>query len=149
MAIAWREFAQARRQRHQPVALDPRALRQAAPVGLAHAPAVEHHLVAGLPAGVAAGLDRAGEVDAGHHRELAHHRRLAGDGQAVLVVDGGVGDAHRDVAFGQVVFVERLDAGAVAGVVLLDHTSSRLVALTPRWDNNSVPRRIRSARVSA
>ena len=36
---------------------------------------------------MAGGFDRAGEVDAGDHRKAAHHRRLAGDGEAVLVID--------------------------------------------------------------
>ena len=79
--------AHARRQRHQPVALDPRLLAIGAEMGLAAAPAVEDDLVAGLPVRMAGGFHRAGEIDAGDHREAAHHRRLAGDGEAVLVVD--------------------------------------------------------------
>ena len=54
---------------------EPRLLRQAAPVRLADAPAVEHDLVAGLEPACRLSSDRAGEVDARHHRELAHHRR--------------------------------------------------------------------------
>ena len=95
MAIAWRAVSPAG-SAHQPVALDARLLRQAAPVRFADAPAVEHDAVAGLPAprGRCDSTD-AGEVDAGDHRELAHHRALAGDGQAVLVVERRVLDAHR------------------------------------------------------
>ena len=60
--------------------------RIGAEMGLAQAPAVEDDLVAGLPGGMRRGFDRAGEIDAGDHREAAHHRRLAGDRKPVLVV---------------------------------------------------------------
>ena len=54
----------------------PRLLRQPAPMAFAHAPAVEHYGVADLVFGIAAVLDRPHQIDAGHHRELAHHRAL-------------------------------------------------------------------------
>ena len=43
-------------------------------------------LVAGLPLRMRGLFDGAGEIDAGDHREAPHHRRLAGDGKAILVV---------------------------------------------------------------
>ena len=111
------------RQRHQPVALQARLLGQAAPVRFADTPAVEHHAVAGLVVRVVAGLDRTGNIDARHHREFAHHRALAGDRQAVLVVQRRTLDAHRHVALGQLRLVDVLHRSAVAGVVLLDQYS--------------------------
>ena len=109
------------RQRYQPVALDPRLLAVAAEMGLAAAPAVEDDLVARLPGGMAGGFHRAGEIDAGDHREAAHHRRLAGDGKAVLVVDGRIFDADGDVAVHEVCFVEIGERGLGAALRLLDH----------------------------
>ena len=88
---------------------------------LAAAPAVEDDLVARLPAGVAGRFDRAGEVDAGDHREPAHNRRLAGDREAVLVIDRGIFDADGDVAVHQICFVEISERGLGAAVRLLDH----------------------------
>ena len=89
-------------------------------MGLADAEAVENHLVAGGEAGVVGGLHRAGAIDTGHHRPAPHHRRLAGDRQSILVVDGGPVDADDHVALHQVVEAELfpLDAhflGLVAG----------------------------------
>jgi hypothetical protein len=40
-------------------------------------------------------------VDARHHRPAAHHRPGVGDGQAILVIEGGVADRHRDIPLGQ------------------------------------------------
>jgi len=59
-------------------------------------------------------LDGAGEVDARDHRKPPHHRRLAGNGKAVLVVQRRIFDPHGDVAFHQFGFVElgERDGGA-------------------------------------
>ncbi len=70
--------------------------------------------------GVARTLDRAGEIDAGDHREPAHHRRLAGQRQAVLVVQRRPFDAHGDVAVHQLGFVELGQRGGGALVRLVD-----------------------------
>src|SRR5215218_7107998 len=67
------------------------------------------------------GLDYASEVDAGDHREAAHHGRLAGQGEAVLVVEGRVRHADRNVALHQVGLVEVLEADALAALALFDH----------------------------
>ncbi|MCY1521579.1 hypothetical protein D9M68_563990 [compost metagenome] len=112
--------AEGGRQRDQPVTLETRLLRQPAPMGLADTPAVEQHRVAHPIIRMAAGLHRAGQVDARHHGELAHHRDLAGDGQAVLVVQGAVGHTHRDITLGQLSFVQLGVTGTVTGLVLLD-----------------------------
>ena len=64
-------------------------------------------------------LDGAGEIDAGDHRKAPHHRRLAGDGEAVLVVQRRPFDADGDVAVHQFGFVElrERDGGAFFGLV--------------------------------
>ncbi|MNN96201.1 hypothetical protein D3C81_2151460 [compost metagenome] len=84
---------------------------------------------------MAAVLDHAGQVDARHHGELAHHRPAAGDGQGVLVVQRAVADAHLHVAFGQPRLVERLHAGTVTAVVLVDQNGtehgSHLLVIRP------------------
>jgi len=51
-------------------------------------------------------FDGAGKIDTGDHREAAHHRRLAGDGKTVLVIQRRPLDAHGDVALHQFGFVE-------------------------------------------
>ena len=107
-------------QRHQPIALDPRHLGQAAAMRFADAPAVEHHLVAGCPRRIGARGHRTGEIDARHHRKTAHDRRLAGDRQAVLVVERRPFDPHGDVALGQHGLVDLLQLCLVAGLVLGD-----------------------------
>ena len=75
----------------------------------------------GFQAGWLDDFHGAGEIDAGDHREAAHHRRLAGDGEAVLVVDGGIFDADGDVAVHQIGFVEIGERGLGAAIRLLDH----------------------------
>jgi RNA polymerase sigma-70 factor (ECF subfamily) len=70
---------------------------------------------------VAGGFHRAGEIDAGDHREAAHYRRLAGDGEAILVVDAGIVDPDGYIAVHQVGFVEVGQRGLGAAVRLLDY----------------------------
>ncbi len=65
-------------------------------------------------------LDDAGKIDARDHREAAHHRRLAGDGETVLVVDGGIFDADGDVAVHQILLVEILQRDGLTRLGLLD-----------------------------
>ena len=65
-------------------------------------------------------LDGAGEVDAGDHRETPHHRRLAGDREAVLVVERRPFDANGDVALHQLGFVELRERGGGALFRLVD-----------------------------
>jgi hypothetical protein len=95
-----------RGQLDQPVALEAGLFCQAAPVRLAHAPAVVDEGIAGFHCRVAGFEHHAGAVDAGDHGPLAHHRALVGDGQAVLVVERGPVDAHQHVARWQGRFVE-------------------------------------------
>ncbi len=90
----------------QPVAVHPRLLGEPAPVGLAHAPSVEQHGIAGLETRVLAVQHRAGQVDARHHGELAHHGRAPRDGQCILVVERGMRDGHAHRAGGQAGFVQ-------------------------------------------
>ena len=118
-----------RRQGHQPVAVEAGLLGQAAPVALAHAPAIEHHGIAHLPVGVAADLDGARQVDARHHGEFAHHGRLAGDGQAVLVIQRGRCHAHGHVALGQSAVVDVFQRRTVAVLVFLDEDALEHVRL--------------------
>ena len=86
----------------------------------------------GFQAGWLDDLDGAGEIDAGDHREAAHHRRLAGDGEAVLVVDAGIFDADGDVAVHQIGFVEIGQRGLGAALGLLDHDRLECRHGTPR-----------------
>jgi hypothetical protein len=65
-------------------------------------------------------FDGAREVDAGDHREASHHGRLAGDGQAILVVQRRPLDRDRDVAFHQFGFVELCQCGGGAFLRLVD-----------------------------
>ena len=112
-----------RRQRHQPFALQTRLLCQTAPMNLTHAPAVEHHAVADLVVGAFALLDRTDQIDAGDHRKPAHDRALAGNGKAVLVVEGGVAHTQPDIPFRQLRLVDLLERRPVACVVLLDQNA--------------------------
>ena len=75
------------RHRHQPVAVEAGHFREAAVMALAHAIAIEHHMVARLPARVGRGTHHTGEVDAGDQRKAPRDGRLAGDVEAVLVID--------------------------------------------------------------
>ena len=65
----------------------------------------------------------AGKVDARHHRKLAHHRPLAGDRQAILVVERRHRHTDCHVAFRQLALVNILHCRAVTGVILLDQNS--------------------------
>ena len=95
-----------RRQRNQPIALQPRPLGQAAPARLADAPAVVDDPIARRSSRMARLEHGAGAVDAGDHRPGANDRAAAGDRQAVLVVERRMLDAHRDVALRQSGFVD-------------------------------------------
>jgi hypothetical protein len=65
-------------------------------------------------------LDRAGEIDAGDHREATHHRRLAGQREAVLVVQRRPFDTDGDVAVHQFRVVELGQCGGGTLVRLVD-----------------------------
>jgi hypothetical protein len=58
----------------------------------------EDDLVAGRKVRAFRTLDDAREIGAEHHRKAADNRRFAAQRQPVLVIDGGMGDADRDVA---------------------------------------------------
>ena len=107
------------RQRHQPFRLNAGFLGVAAPPDLTHAPARQHHLVAGFEALVARRLHGAGEIDAGHVGIGLHQPAPRTDAQAVLVIQGGV--LHRDgnVAVGQPRFLNLLHRGAGFAVFVL------------------------------
>ena len=89
-------------QRHQPIALDPCHPGKSAMVAFTHPPAVQNNPVAGLVVGRCGGHDLAGKINSWHQRKLADDRRLGAQGQGVLVVDGGMGNANRHVAVHQV-----------------------------------------------
>ena len=59
------------------------------------------------------------KIDAGDHWKTPHHRRLAGDGEAVLVVQRRPLDPDRNVTFHQFGFVElrERDGGALFRLV--------------------------------
>ena len=89
----------------------------------ADAPAVVDDTVARFPLRVAAISHGASEVDPRHHWKLAYHRPLAGDGQAILVVQCRPIDTDGDITFRQLRFVDLLNAGTVAGIILLNENS--------------------------
>ena len=89
-------------------------------MGFAQAPAIEDDLVAWFPVRMRRRFHRTGEVDAGDHREAAHHRRLAGDGEAVLVIHRRIFDPDGDVAVHQILVVEIGDPHRLAGRRLVD-----------------------------
>ncbi len=124
--------AHARRQADQPVALNSRLLRIAAEMGLADAPTGENDRITRLPLRMRGGLDSAGKIDAGDHRKSAHDRRLAGDGQPVLVVHRRPGDAHGDITLHQVGLVEIDEPHLLAGVGLLHHDGLECRHASPR-----------------
>jgi len=97
-------------------------------------PAVEDHLVSGLPFGIGRGLDRAGEIDSRNHRKAAHHRNLAGDRQAILVIERRPFDPDGDVTLHQIALIEIGEAGFRPGLGLLDHDRlERRHMVLPRW----------------
>jgi len=106
------------RQLHQPVALDPRLAGVAAVMGLADAPAVQHHPLAGRKARMVRAFHHPGEVDPRRQRPHPHHRRLAGQRQPVLVVHRRVFHPHGDIALHQVGVGEVDEPGLLPGVGL-------------------------------
>jgi hypothetical protein len=62
----------------------------------------------------------AGEIDASDHREAPHHRRLAGDGEAVFVIQRRIFDADGDVAVHQIFPVEIGKRDRLAGFRFVD-----------------------------
>jgi hypothetical protein len=112
------------RHRNEPVAADARHFREAAMVAFAHAIAVEHHLVARLPARMRGTPHHAGEIDAGDQRKAPRDRGLARDVEAILVVHRGMRDVHRDVALHQVASSSRVKIGLLAGIGLGDENGA-------------------------
>ncbi len=97
----------------QPVALDASHCRIAAEMGLANAPAIEQHLVAGLVVGMVRRCDRTGEIDAGHERKTPHDRRLARHRQSVLVIDRRPLDRDGHVAIHEITLGKRRQSGGL------------------------------------
>src|SRR5262249_33346126 len=67
------------------------------------------------------GFHRTGKVDPGNHRKATHHRSLAGNGEAVLVIEGRILDTDGHIAVHQIGFVEIGQRRLGAAVRLLDH----------------------------
>src|SRR6185503_19879648 len=88
---------------------------------LAHTPAVQDYRIAGLELGMGGRDHLAGEIDARDHRPTADDRRLGGNRQAILVVDGGVADAHEDIALHQVALAQLLPRTALPGFTFGSH----------------------------
>jgi len=69
---------------------------------------------------MAAGGDAADEIDARHHRELAHDGAFIADGERVFVVQRGVSDVDGHIMVGQLGFVEGFQVGAVALLIIFN-----------------------------
>ena len=108
------------RQGHQPVSVKAGILGQATPVAFSNTPAVEYHAVAGLPLGVLTLLHDTRQVDTRHHGKLAHYRRLTGDRQGILVVDGRVLHSHQDIALGQGILLHSGELHLLLRIVFVD-----------------------------
>ena len=74
------------REPDKPVALDAGPLGVAAVVHLTQTIAVQHDAIPRLEARVLRAQHLAGQVDAGDEREFADDRRLARNGEAILIV---------------------------------------------------------------
>ena len=119
-------------QAQQPALGQARLLRETAPVGLAHAPAVHHDTVTGLPGITRAGFHGARQVDAGDQRPFAHDGAVPRDSQRVLKIETGVLHANGDVPLRQCSVFERPDFGNSLAVLLgeverVEHGVSHLV----------------------
>ena len=101
-----------------------------AEMGFADAPAIENDGVAGFEVGMGGGLDGAGEVDAGDHRVAADDRGFAGEGEAVLVIDGRVRDADANIARHEVGGSEVLPANALATLAFFDHEGAKTICVS-------------------
>jgi len=77
------------------------------------------------------GFHRAGEIDAGNHRKTANDGRFAGDREPVLVIHRRPFDAHGDVAFHQIGFVEIGEADLLPAITLFDHNSLECRHVSP------------------
>ena len=89
-------------------------------MGFSAAPPVDQHPVARLPGRMRRGFHHRRRIDARDHREPPHHRRLAGDGEPILVIHRQPFRAQRHVALHQVPLVEIGERGGGAGVLLGD-----------------------------
>ena len=86
----------------------------------ADTPAVENYPVPRHEGRVGAGRDHASEVDPGHQREGSHDRALAGNREAVLVVQRAELDVDGHLTVGQAAVRQFGDVGAISPLVLLD-----------------------------
>jgi hypothetical protein len=87
---------------------------------LAQAPAVEDDRIARLELRMGRGFDDPREIDAGDHREAAHHRSLSRERETVLVVQGRMRHPNGDVAFHEVRFVEAAQLDGLARLAFVD-----------------------------
>jgi hypothetical protein len=90
-------------------------------LNLADPPSGEHDLVAGLVRRMGALDHGAGKIDAGHVRIALHQAALAGDDQAILVVDRGIFHRHADVARRQARLIDGLKGGADGAAIGIDY----------------------------
>ena len=111
---------QAARQSHHPLRRQARVGRIAAVAGFGQAAAGDQHRVALTELRVGGGGHVAGHVDAADQGEVAQDPALAGAGQRILVVDRRPLDLDHHLARRELVQRQRLDAAAVAGVVVVD-----------------------------
>lgn len=92
----------------------------AAEMGLAEPETVQQHLVAFAETGMLRRLDDARQIDAQDQGKAARNCGLARQREAVLVVDGGMRDANRDVAVHQFAVLHFNEADSLTGVGLVD-----------------------------
>ena len=98
-------------------------------MSLADAPAGEDDLVAGLVVGRCGRDDRPREVDSGDHRVRAHNPALPPHGEAILVVEAGVGDSDGHVAVRERIARHLFQHGARGAVFLVEDEGPEAVLL--------------------
>src|SRR5687768_17364032 len=112
--------AQAVGQGNDPLRFEPRVFTVAPVARFAQPAAGDQHGIAFADLRISGGDDVARDIDAAHQREFAQDLALAGTGEGVLVVDGGVSRFDHDFAGSEIVERYRLDAAAIAVGVVVD-----------------------------
>jgi hypothetical protein len=92
-------------------------------MGDAYVVAGRQHFVTGLEAGIRAGGDPPGQIDATDAGEAANNAACSGRCQGVLVVDTGVGDGDGDFARVKLCFVHIDKAADNLAFFLIDQVS--------------------------
>ena len=100
----------------------------------ANPPTIKQHGIAGLVSSMGRIFNNADQVNAGHHWKLAHNRPFAGDRQPIFVIKRRMADTNGHIPIRELRFIDILEFGTVARLVLLNQNAFEHITLLIKLD---------------